>query len=207
MPQLSGIYDSYQFQPIARIRDNLSIWTQGKWQHYLVEFSEPVPPSPATIVDMVAVAGLTTLAANGTILKRVVPILQLSDGELLHLRWEPLDNVEGLLWELGGMGRFSFGQRATQARVDRYTRQWDPTLASTTFWILGLLRDMNLEVRNPMQRAVPTARFLFWGNRMIVKAYDFSALPKDEQEKLAQGDVKTVRKNLDVTTWLVAEGR
>ena len=219
MPSLSGIYDSYLIQPVAKVKENLSILTGGHYQHYRIEYLEPMPPGPASIVDMVLQAGQTTLAGGGVITKRVVTILQLNDLEFLHLRWEPLDNVEGVLWELAGQARFNSAN--IQARVDINTKNRDPYLATTTFWVLGQNRDMNLEARNPMARATPTARFMFWGYRHILSMYDLSAVAVDALSKrkvvgktqdqiindLKQGDHELVKLLIGNTTWLPTEGR
>lgn len=205
MPTLSGIYDSAEIQPVAKIKDNMSIWSLGKWNHYMIEHQEPISPGPASIVDMVAQAGATTLAANGTIQKRIVTILQLNDYEFLQVRFEPIDNVEGVIWELSGQQ--SHASRNIHSRVDRNTRKWDPTMASTTFFILGLNRDMNLEARNPMGYALPAARFQFWGVRNILSAWDLSLFSAQQKTKLAAGDRETVRNLIGPTCWLPAEGR
>ncbi len=211
MPQLSGIYDSFSVQPVARIKQNLAIWTLGQWAYYRIEYQEGIPPGPASTVDMVAVAGLATLAAAGTIVKQIVPALQLNKNEFMHLRWEPLDNVEGVLWELGGQARLN--TRRIQCRVDRNTWLRDPAYATTTFWILGIERDMNLEVRNPMAMATPFARFIFWGWRYILselKPQNMSSDPRiagQEMLALQHGDLAMVEKKIGPVTWLPAEGR
>lgn len=212
MPLQSGIYDSYYIQPVAKIKENLSIWTLGKYYHYIVQYSEPVPPSPATVRDIVNLAGQAALAALGTINKRVVDILQLNDNEFFHIRMEPLDNVEGVVWEQGGQQKFGTS-RAVQARINLNTKLRDPALSGTTLFILGINRDMQLEVRNPMNYATPMARFIFWGNRMILepKAFDFSLLTDSEkiivQKGLDAGDYDIVKRWVGTTTYLPAEGR
>lgn len=205
MPVLSGIYDSDYIQPVAKVKENLSIMTLGNYSHYIIEYLEPLPPGPASVADMVAIAGATGLAANATINKRIVPILQLNDLEFAHLRWEPLDNVEGVLWELSGQARFN--SRNIHSRVDRNSRRYDPSLSLTTFWVLGLNRDMNLECRNPMGYAIPAARFQFFGYRYILKEIDLSGLSSDVKIKMKAGDIATVRASIGTTTWLPAEGR
>lgn len=205
-PELSGIYDSAPIQPVARIKENLSIWTKGAWAHFQIQFIEPIPASPASIIDLVAVAPAgTNIPANGTIQKKLIPALQVLQLEFLHLRFEPLDNVEGILWELAGSLRFA--SRAITARVHRMTRSWDPYLASTTFFILGIDRDINLEVRNPMPYAMPIARFMFFGFKMTLTEHDLTNMSADIKTKLAQGDLQTVREKIGATTWLPAEGR
>lgn len=204
MTALSGIYDSAPMQPIAKIKENLSIWTLGKWQHYRIDYQEPMPPGPAMVVDTVAQAGQTSIAANATINRQICTILQLNDNEFLHVRFRPLDNVEGLIWEQAGQQRFA--SKNVHSRVDRMTGITDPYWATTTFFILGINRDMNLETRNPTGYSKPSARFQFWGIRMILYPYPRSSDPSIQQ-KLDAGDVDTVRQTIGVTTWLPAEGR
>ena len=168
MGTVANIYDNGPISPIARIYDNLSIWSENRWKHHVINFIEPIPRSSPMVVEMVVASGATTIAANGTIAKRIVTILLMTSGELLHLRWEPLDDVEGLLWELSGAARFN--TRGAHARVTPFTHIRDPYLASTTFWLLGGANlDMNLEVRNPLAVAQPVARFVFFGYRYILE--------------------------------------
>lgn len=184
MSEVANLYDNGPISPIARIKDNVSIWTVGAWHHYNIEYIEPLPRSSPMIAELVTISGATTLAANGTIAQQVVVILQLNENELTHLRWEPLDDVEGVLWEQAGQGRFV--TRGVHARVNLFTATRDPYLATSTFFILGRDRDMNLEVRNPNPVAVPMARFVFWGYRYLLK--ELKAQP-------------------ETTTWIPAEGR
>lgn len=165
--EVANIYDNGPISPIAKIKENLSVFTGGDWSHYRIEYIEPIPRSHPTIIEMVTASGATTIAANGTIAKQVVPILQVQDLEFTHLRWEPIDDMEGVLWELSSQGKFA--TRSVHARVTRFTSVRDPYLATSTFWILGLNRDMNLEVRNPNPVALPLARFVFFGYRYILE--------------------------------------
>jgi len=188
MSVVANIYDSSPISPIARIHENLTIWSENKWKHYAIVYLEPVPRSRTMTVEMVTLSGATNIAANGTIQGIVLPILQMNTNELLHLRWEPLDDVEGLLWELSGQARFN--PRGAHARVDLNTGARDPNLATTTFYILGGMNlDMNLEVRNPLPVAQFVARFVFFGYRYIL-------YPHEDQTHPPQN-----------TTWLPAQGR
>lgn len=222
--ELSGPYDSQYIQPIVRIKERLAILTGGKWQFYTVDFQEPIPPTPASQVEMVAASGATTLAALGTIAKRVVTILQLNNLEFLHLRWKPLDYVEGLLWERPSSLRMAAANIVS--RVDPFVRDYDPTWATTTFWILGGREyDMNLEVRNPTRYATPVARFQFWGDRSLLSKLDLDALASaqaqrdsavsEEQTRLvtsyttrmAAGDKELVSRIIGPVAWVPAEGQ
>jgi len=166
--EVANIYDNGPISPIARIKDNVSIWTENKWLSYNISYIEPIPFSSPFMVDMLTVApAVVTLAANATLAKRVVPVLQLNKDELIHLRWKPLDDVEGRLYELGAAARFS--PRGGHARVTLFTEIADPNLATTTFWILGgQNKDAQIDVVNPNPVAIAVARFAFWGFRYIL---------------------------------------
>jgi len=207
MGALSGVYDSAFIQPVCLIKQNMSVWSSQQWNHFIVEYIEPLPPGGASIVDMVATAGATTLPALGTIQKRVVQILQLAESELLHVRMDVLDNVEAIVWEQSSQTKFT--SKNLTARVDWQTRVRDPNLATTTFWVSTDKRDMNLEIRNPMAVALPQARVQFFGYRYILSPHPDVTKDLDATTKraLAMGDVRTVSKIIGYTTYVVAEGR
>ena len=216
--EVANIYDNGPLSLVARIKDTISVYTAKQWSHYQIALAEPWPRSSPLRVDLVALAGATAIAANGNITKRLVPILQVTDGEMLCVRFEPLDDVEGVVWEQSGTGRFN--SRNNHARVDMATGLRDPYLASTTFFVMGYQRDMNLEVQNPNPIALPQARFQFQGYRYVVEEIspDLSSVvtqngqpDKAKQEdiirQLAAGDKATVAQFIGPTTWLPAEGR
>lgn len=192
MSQVANIYDNGPISPIAKIKENLSILTSGRWTHYRIEYMEGIPWSNQSTVEMVTASGATTIAANGTIAKQVIAFLQLADLELLHLRWQPLDDMEGVLWEQSSQGRFA--ARSIHARVDLLTDTRDPWLAGTTFFILGRNRDMNLEVRNPTGVAQALARFIFFGYRYVLTPLDAATSKRIEDGNLS-------------STYLPAEGK
>lgn len=209
MPQISGIYDSAWIQPICKVGENISVMTIKQYSHFRVKYIEPIPAGPASTVDMVLNAGATQIAANATIQRAVIAVLQLNESEFLHLRWEPLDNVEGVLWELSGTQKF--GSRSIHARTDRLTRTWDPHLASTTFWILGQNHDMQLEVRNAMGYALPAARFVFYGYRYVLEEIDLCNVPQNirntmKDNSLSNAMLDAVKKYIGHTTFVPAEG-
>lgn len=167
MSEVANIYDNGPISPVAKIKEKLTIWSQNEWMNYDIDFIEPVPRSNAFTVDFVAAAGATTIAANGTVNKQITQVLLMNTDELLHLRWEPLDHVEGRLWELAEAARFA--PRGGQARVSLMTGIRDPYLATTTFFILGPNKDAQIEVLNPNPVALPVARFVFFGYRYTLK--------------------------------------
>ena len=204
----SGFYDTVALLPAARIRDNLAILTMGKWHFYLVTFREPIPPGPASIVDFVAVAGAgaTQIGANATLAARVAAVLQLDENEMVQFWWEAMDPVEGVLWQQGAIGRYR--TRNIQARIELNTGQIDRHNLFNTFFVLGLNRDAQIEVRNPLAVAQPTARFKFWGHRFIIEELKAGGTAADQ--KLAEmGDIAAVQRVFGTRTfsWVVAEGR
>jgi hypothetical protein len=168
--EIANIYDNGPISPVAKIKDNLSIFTEkNDWDHYLIDYIEPIPMSSPFQVEMITANGFTQMAANGSMQKAVVQILQMNSNELLHLRWYPIDDVHGLLWQLSGQARFS--SRGAHAHVTQATSTFDPYLATTTFWVLGgeVSKDMNLEVRNPNPVVISQARFAFFGYRYVLR--------------------------------------
>lgn len=168
-PELSGIYDSYYIQPIAKVNESVGCLVGQLYEFYNIIYSEGLSPGPAMVLDICNIPPIGVLPANGTIAKKVVPALQLNANELLQVRWEPIDIVEGLIWELSGQQKNATGQ--LHSRVDKGCRSRDPALALATFFILGYGQarlDFSLECRNPLAYAQPTARFQFWGHRFKV---------------------------------------
>ncbi len=210
--ELSGIYDSGPMQPVFRPKDTVAILSRGEYRYFIVDYQEGIPPSPASIVDFVPLAGLAVIAANATIQKQAVAALALNSLEFVHFRWEPIDFVEGILWQLGSTLRMT--TRGITARVNRFMRAWDPWCALTTFFILGDNLDVAIEVRNPLPVALPAARFQFWGDRSSLKELAIpdskcEAARKDPElpAKLKRGDRDTVKNYFGPVTWIPAEGK
>lgn len=201
-------YDPYQPGPIApvvQIKKNLSVYTGQVWEHFHVEFIEGMPLGSQSVIDMVNVGGVAAIAANGTLAKRVIPQLRVNINEMLHLRWRPMEALEGILWEQPNKSRFE--SRALASRVDWRTGDHDPYYATTTFFVVGVGagdRDMNLEVRNPMGWAMPQARFEFWGYRYTMTSI---AIPDIDKKAMKEGNLEAIRRLIGATTFVVAEGR
>ena len=168
--QVANLYDNGPISPICQIKEHLAILTDTKWTPFLVEFIEPIPRSSAYIVDMLQVPpAVLLLAANGVVNAALVQVLQVSANEFVHLRWFPIDDIEGQLWELSNMARFS--PRGGQAGVNLFTPLYDPWLATTTFWIIGGQgdKDVNVGCTNLTGGALAMARLGFFGYRYILK--------------------------------------
>jgi hypothetical protein len=205
MPATSGIYDSSDIQPLCKIKENLSVLTSNAWNHFRVDFIEPISPGPASMVEMVVLSGATILAANATIQAMVVPALQLDQNEYVQYRFTVLDNIEAVIWEQSGQQKFATAR--IHCRVDRRTKFLDPHFSTTTFTIIGLNRDMQLEIRNPLGYPMPCARVVFWGFKYILMPLDLTGIPESDRAKLRAGDVDTVKKLVGPTVFAPAQGR
>lgn len=169
MGTVANIYDSGPISPIARIHDNIAIWTENKYLPYRIEWMEGVPASSPWVVDLCfppPAGPFTALPANGQIAKTAIALFQQNKNELVHFRWEPIDDVEGGLWELGTVNRYS--PKGGAARVTPFTGDRDPWLATTTFFILGINKDIQLGCYNPQAVAQFVARFSFFGYRYVL---------------------------------------
>ena len=171
MIHVGGIYDNGPISPICKIKENITVWSQAKWTSFKVEYIEPMPASLASTVNWAATAG--SIAANATIAKALSSVIQLDEHQLMHFRFRPIDDIELLLWEQAGQGRFA--SKGYQARVDLASGgegTSDPYWANTTFFVLGKDRDAQMEVRNPTDYATTYARCVFWGYRYVITPID-----------------------------------
>lgn len=164
--EVAGIYDNGPISPVAKINENLAIFFDKAYRFYRIEFIEGIPESSPFVIDLVAIANQVNIAAGQNIQKQAIQVLLMNENELLHLRWEPLDDIEGQLWQLPSQSRYS--PKGGQATVSPFTRDHDPYLATTTFFILGQNKDPQIGAFNPEAIAQPTARFAFWGYRYIL---------------------------------------
>jgi len=182
---VANLYDNGPISPIAQIKENLAIWTDGKYKGFEILFIEPIPRSGPYTIDMLVVAQVTNVGAFLTINQAVLPALQVNENELFHSRWSPLDDVEGMLFELTNMPRFN--PRGGQARTSQLTEVYDPYLATTTFWVLGGPgnKDASFSCYNPQAIAQTQARFAFFGFRYQLRALD--AVPANARYLPAQG--------------------
>jgi len=196
MPLLSGIYDSEAVQPVCKIKENVSVWTVGKWYHFRVDMIDGFPAGPDNLIDMVNIAGATNIAANGTLAKRLIAALQIDSYELLQLRLDVVDQIEVRVWEQAGQTKNATAR--THARVAPHSRTYDPNMSLTTFFIIGSNRDVQIEVFNPNAYALPTARVQFWGLRYLVTEHT-TLRGVDDKDK--------VQAAIGASTWLPAESR
>ena len=170
MSEVSGIYDNGPISPIAKVKENLGILTEGSYRYFNIYYIEGWPRGRPLMVDMVSlnnganIPGYTQL--NAQLVQSIQPGGSDTMKEFLHLRWEPIDDVEGFLFEPANQGRFS--AHGAQASVTLFSRDQDPYLAATTFFVIGINKDAMIAAFNPNAIALPRARFVFWGYRYLI---------------------------------------
>jgi len=166
--EVANLYDNGSISPICQIKEHLAVWSEQRWMPFVVDYIEQIPRSSAFTVDLMVTLGVAVLAPGAAIAGQLLPILQCNANELAHLRWFVIDDVEGQLWELSNMARFA--PRGGQAGVNLLTPQYDPWLATTTFWVLGGAGDKDARVgcTNISGAIIPQARLGFFGYRYIM---------------------------------------
>lgn len=168
--ELSGIYDNGPIQPIAKIHENLGILTEGAYRYFNIDYIEGLPRSRPMMIDMVGLNNQANIPAYTQFAAQLITALRPGGNdkkkEFLHVRWEPIDDVEGFLFELNNQGRFSAA--GVFASVTRFSRLQDPFLAATTFFVIGVNKDATIAAYNPNPVALPRARFVYWGERYIL---------------------------------------
>lgn len=168
--EVANIYDNGPISPVARINEHLGILTEGSYKYFKIDYMEPLPRSRPLMIDFVALTVSANIAAYTSLAAR--PVAALNPGgsdvqkEFLHFRWEPIDDVEGNLFQLNNMGRFSAAQ--VFATVTKFSRDTDPWLAGTTFFVIGVNKEATISAYNPNAVALLRARFVFWGYRYLV---------------------------------------
>jgi len=168
--EVAGIYDNGPIAPIAKIHENLGILTEGSYKYFNIYYVEGLPRGRPLLIDLVALNNAANIAAYTQLNAQLVQAIQPGGSdtmkEFLHLRWEPIDDVEGNLFELNNQGRYSAA--GVFAAVTRFSREQDPWLAATTFFVLGVNKDAQIGAFNPNAVALPRARFVFWGYRYLI---------------------------------------
>ena len=172
--EISGIYDSGPISPVAKIHENLGILTEGQYRYFNIYYIEGLPRSRPMMIDMVGLNNAANIGAytqlNAQLVTAISPGGSDRMKEFLQLRWEPVDDVEGFLFELNNQGRYSAA--GVFASVTRFSRERDPYLAATTFFVIGINKDAQIGAFNPNAVALPRARFIFQGYRYLLTPLD-----------------------------------
>ena len=165
---VDNLYNPGPITPICQIKEHLAIWSEQRWMGFQVDFIEPQPRSSNFIIDLITIAGVAPLVPNATVAGQLLPIIQVNENELAHLRWFVIDDIEGQLWQLSNMARFA--PRGGQAGVNLFTPVYDPWLATTTFWVLGGKgeKDARVGCTNISGAILGQARLGFFGYKYVM---------------------------------------
>ena len=180
----------------CRIKENLAVWSQGRWQYFNVAGVESIPAGSVNIVN----AG--SVAANTTDTLEELTTFDVNDGELLQLRFSPMQDVEVQLWEARSQPRFN--TRTIQARVSLMTKAHDPWMESSEFNVLGRDRNAFIAVINNGDYAYAAGRVYFWGHK-----YKLTPLRGIEEATDATGILRPVVATTGQflnTAYCIAEG-
>jgi len=158
------VYLADDMPPIAGVGENITIWTQNRWDHYQVDWLEQLPRGEALMRNF------GTLAANTTGAATVATELQLDEGYMVQIRFEPVDDFEVLVWQLASQGRYTI--RNIHCNVSRFSAQYDPHWKQTLLFILGKERDARFQLRNVTDYALAQTRMKFWGWRFNITKLD-----------------------------------
>lgn len=166
---IDNIYATGPMAPVCQINQHLAIYQDQAWKGFQVDFIEPIPRSSAFIVDLVVLQATGPLAAGAQIAQQLSQVIQQNKDEMCHFRFFALDDIEAQLWQLASQARFT--SRGGQAGVNLFTPQFDPYLATTTFFVLGGQgdRDAQIGCTNVSGGQLPTARVGFFGFRYLLK--------------------------------------
>lgn len=156
--QVARVYDPGPIQPVVEWGHNLGVFVQADWLFYRVSHVEGLPPSRQLTQDLGAVNN------NASTGETEVTVVRAQDGNLLHVRALPLDEVELDFFH----GRSTGGRHttySTKARVSPQTANADPHLATTTMFVLGNQRSIYANAYNDSGYDLGQSRVKFWGWR------------------------------------------
>lgn len=196
------------FPPHCRIKENLAVWSLGRWQYFNCDYLEPLPPSSVTIVNNGAVtANSSTPASGGTELTT----FDVDEHQLLQLRIDVLEDIELVVWETQSQAKFAV--RGVITRVSKMTRARDPFLETTEFNVLGRDRNAFIQAFNDGAYNIGEARFVPWGwkyilvpLRNIVEVPDATGIVRPMIQLYDDQGRPTSKVPLN-TSYAVAEGR
>lgn len=143
------------------IKQNLAVWSMGRWQYYNVDYIEPLPGASS-----VSTINYGAVAASSSVAITELTQFDVDEHQLLQLRFYPIDDIEVRLWEARSQSRFS--ARSIQARATPLTRRDDPDLLTTEFNVLGRDRNAFIEVINNNPYALTRSRVVFLARRYIL---------------------------------------
>ena len=199
---VARVYDPAMIQPVVETGQNLGVLVQGDWLFFRVDHVEGVPASRQTTQDL---GSVNDAASTG---ETEITVVRAQDGNLLHIRMFPLDDVELDVFH----GRSTGGRHttySTKARISAASANADPHFSISTTFVFGKDRPMYINAYNESGYALGQSRVRFFGYRYRLDPLPplvGSALRKHIRGiELEPGEVDMIR-NMKVTL-VPAEGR
>ena len=199
---VARVFDPGMIQPVIETGQNLGVLVQGDWLFFRVDHVEGLPASRQTTQD------LGSVSDAGSSGETEITVVRAQDGNLLHVRYFPLDEVELDVFH----GRSTGGRHttySTKARVSPASSNADPYHTTTTTFVFGKDRPMYINAYNETGYALGQARVRFYGYRYRLDPLQplvSSALRKHIRGiELEPGETDMIR-NMKVTL-VPAEGR
>jgi len=165
----------FVFEPFASVGEVVGILTtEGSWIYRVISYAEPLPPSEEGMIK-----DFGAIENNGTKELQAVELVKMRSNELGQFRFEVLDNIKVSVWQPKGAARFQ--SKETIAWVTPLTKQKDPTMKMTEFFVYkgdGVF----FTVKNDSGEDLTKSRIQFYGWRFVLE--DWEAWIKRRQKKL-----------------------
>tara|TARA_Y100000310_G_C20527844_1_gene736959 strand:- start:137 stop:766 length:630 start_codon:yes stop_codon:yes gene_type:complete len=186
---IARVYDPGIIQPVAEWGHNIGVFLQDDWLFFRVDHVEGLPASRQLTQDL----GSVNNNANSG--ETEITVARAQDGNLLHVRCLPLDNVEIDVFH----GRSTGGRHTTysaKARIYPQLINVDPFAASSTLFVFGNQRPIYAVAYNESGYNLAQSRVKFWGYRYrldplpgsvthaLRKSISGIAMEKSEEEML-----------------------
>ena len=155
---VARVYDPAMIQPVVETGQNLGVLVQGDWLFFRVDHVEGVPASRQTTQDL---GSVNDASSSG---ETEITVVRAQDGNLLHVRMFPLDDVELDVFH----GRSTGGRHttySTKARISAASGNADPYHAISTTFVFGKDRPMYINAYNETGYNLGQSRVRFFGYR------------------------------------------
>ena len=167
--------DVFVFEPFASVGEVVGILTtEGSWIYRVISYAEPLPPSEEGMIK-----DFGAIENNGTKELQAVELVKMRSNELGQFRFEVLDNIKVSVWQPKGAARFQ--SKETIAWVTPLTKQKDPTMKMTEFFVYKT-DTVYFTVKNDSGEDLTKSRIQFYGWRFVLE--DWEAWIKRRQKKL-----------------------
>jgi len=165
----------FVFEPFASVGEVVGILTtEGSWIYRVISYAEPLPPSEEGMIK-----DFGAIENNGTKELQAVELVKMRSNELGQFRFEVLDNIKVSVWQPKGAARFQ--SKETIAWVTPLTKQKDPTMKMTEFFVYKT-DTVYFTVKNDSGEDLTKSRIQFYGWRFVLE--DWEAWIKRRQKKL-----------------------